>query len=82
MKGRIIQLVACLAIGAVIAVVFINPYIAATAVPVYVVNTQNNWWYVGSQLLILLAFLLIGFLYGRKADGRNSIDGAARTNQE
>jgi len=63
---RIIRLVACLAIGGIIAVVFINPYIEATQTQIYVVNTQNNWWYVGSQMLLLLAFVIIGFLWGVK----------------
>jgi uncharacterized protein YneF (UPF0154 family) len=63
---RIIWLVVCLTIGGVIAVVFINPYIEATQTQIYTVDTQNNWWYVGSQLLLLLAFVIIGFLWGVK----------------
>lgn len=72
-KGRIIQLIVCLAVGGVIAVFVINPYIEATQTQIHVVDTQNNWWYVGSQMLLLLAFVIIGFLWGVK-NGRKTVD--------
>lgn len=67
---RIIWLIVCLAIGGVIAVFFINPYIEATAEPILKIDTQNNWWYVGSQMLLLLAFVIIGFLWGVKQNNK------------
>jgi uncharacterized membrane protein YqjE len=77
---RIIQLIVCLAAGGVIAVFVINPYIEATQTQIYVVDTQNNWWYVGSQMLLLLAFVIIGFLWGVK-NGRKTVDNNPFFNQ-
>jgi choline-glycine betaine transporter len=70
-RGRIIQLLVCLIIGGMVAVFIINPWQAQeTAKNIsYVVNKDNNWLYVCSQFALMVAFVLMGFLYGVK-DGR------------
>ena len=74
MKGRIIQLIICLIIGGVVAVFIINPWQAQeTAKNIsYVVKTDNNWFYVCSQFAFMIAFLLMGFLYGVKDERRKT----------
>ena len=74
MKGRIIQLIICLIIGGVVAVFIINPWQAQeTAKNIsYVVKTDNNWFYVCSQFALMIAFLLMGFLYGVKDERRKT----------
>jgi len=70
MKGRIIQLIICLIIGGIMAVYFINPWQAQETAKnmSYVINTDNNWFYVCSQFALMAAFVMMGFLYGVKHD--------------
>jgi hypothetical protein len=77
MKGRIIRLIICLAIGGLIAVYLVNPWQATETAKnmSYVVKTDNNWFYVVSQLALMASFIMMGFLYGvkhgRKTTERN-----------
>jgi len=67
MKGwiwQIIQLVVMLSIGGLISVFYLNPQIEKEQQKVYMVNTQNSWIAVVGFILLLLSFVVIGFLLG------------------
>jgi quinol-cytochrome oxidoreductase complex cytochrome b subunit len=74
MKSRIITGLICLVIGGVIAVFIINPWQSQeTAKNIsYVIKTDNNWFYVCSQFLLMSAFIVMGILYGVKDDRRKT----------
>jgi hypothetical protein len=73
MKSRIIQLIICLTIGGMIAVYFVNPWQSAEMAKTmsYEVKTDNNWFYVLTQFFLMFAFVIMGFLWGVKEDGKS-----------
>ncbi len=62
---QIIQLVIMLAVGGCLSIFIFNKQIEATP-HIQGINTDNNWFAVAAECLLLVALVVIGYLYGGK----------------